>query len=124
VERRVYEFLQERDPVLAEEVRKSMFVFEDIAKLDQRALQLVLRELTSQEIAVALKRAADELRELVFENVSENSAKTIREELELLGPVRVSQVEEAQQKVVSTVRRLAEEGTINMRGGDDEEVIS
>lgn len=123
VERRVYEFLQERDPALAEEVRKSMFVFEDIARLDPRDLQKVLREISSRDIALALKTAADELKELVFTNVSENVSKTIKEELEYIGSVRVSQVEEAQQKVVSTVRHMAEEGTISMRPADDEELV-
>jgi flagellar motor switch protein FliG len=120
VEERVYEFLQERDPALAEEVRKSMFVFADIANLDTRALQLVLRELSSQELALALKSAGDDLRELVFGNVSENFAKTLREELELLGPVRVSQIEQAQQKVVATVRSLAEQGVITIVREEEE----
>lgn len=124
VERRVYEFLQERDPVLAEEVRKSMFVFEDVSRLDARSMQLVLRELSSQEIALSLKSATEEIRNLVFSNVSENAAKSIREELELLGPVRVSQVEEAQQKVVSTVRRMVDAGTITLQLGEEEELIA
>lgn len=124
VERRVYEFLQERDPALAEEVRKSMFVFEDLNKLDQRTLQPVLRELTSQELALAMKGASEDLRRLVLSNVSSNTAKSIQEELELLGPVRVSQVEEAQQKVVATVRRLAETGIINLSQSEQEEMIN
>jgi len=123
VEKRIYSFLQEHDPALAEEVHKSMFVFEDIMRLDQRVLQLVLRELSSQEVAFALKGAAEELKALIFSNVSENSARTICEELELMGPVRASQVEEARQKVVATVRALAEAGTINLAETEAEEMI-
>lgn len=123
VERRVYEFLQQRDPALAEEVRKSMFVFEDIAKLDRIALPLVLRELSSQEIAMALKGSEESLKSLIYANVSENSAKNIKEEIDLMGPIRVSQVEEAQQKVVSVVRRLAELGTITMRAAEEGDLV-
>ncbi|HEX2949680.1 MAG TPA: flagellar motor switch protein FliG [Armatimonadota bacterium] len=123
VEKRVYEFLQERDPALAEEVRKSMFVFEDIAKLEPRALQMVLRELSSQEIAVSLKGAAEELQSLVFANVSDNFSKSIKEELEYMGPIRVSEVEETQQKVVSIVRRLSEDGTITLNVGEEAEMM-
>jgi len=121
VEKRIYDFLIEQNPELAEEVRKSMFIFEDIAKMEQRALQTVLREVPGQELALALKGAPEELLDLVYNNVSENAAKMIREELELLGPVRVSQVEEARQKVVATVRRLADEGAIELRGEDNAE---
>ena len=114
VERDIYTFLQERDPELAEEVRRAIFVFEDIGRLEPRALQLVLRELSSQEIALALKTAADELKEMIFENVSENASKMIKEELEMLGRVRVSVVEEAQQKMIDATRRLADAGTIEL----------
>ncbi len=123
VERRVYEFLQERDPALADEVRKTMFVFEDLLRLDPRDVQVILRALTAHDLALALKNASDALRDLIFTNVSENFAKTIREELELLGPVRVRQIEEAQQLVVESARRLAEEGTIRLCSGDDEDVV-
>jgi flagellar motor switch protein FliG len=121
VERRVYESLQERDPSLAEEVRKSMFVFEDLVKLDSVALQLVFREVPNQELALALKSAPDMLRDLVFANVSANSAKMIREELDLLGPVRASQVEQAQEKVVGVVRMLSDAGSIDLRAGEDDD---
>ncbi|MHB9130787.1 MAG: flagellar motor switch protein FliG [Armatimonadota bacterium] len=124
VEQGVYEFLQQHDPELAEEVRKSMFVFDDIARLDQRALQLLLRELSSQEIALAMKSAADQFRSLVYANVSENSAKTIKEELDLLGPVRVSVVEEAQQKMIAAARRLADSGIISLRPTDEEAMVA
>jgi flagellar motor switch protein FliG len=126
VEKRTYEFLQTKDPELAEEVRKSMFVFEDINKLLPKDVQQVVRELTNQEIAISLKTASDDLKKLVFANVSENTAKMIAEEISLMGPIRVSTVEETQQKVVATVRRLAEEGLINMHvsaGGDDELMV-
>ncbi|MHB9025438.1 MAG: flagellar motor switch protein FliG [Armatimonadota bacterium] len=123
VERSIYEFLQECDPTLAEEVRKSMFVFEDLMRLESRALQTILREVATQDLALSLKGTSEEMKNLVFNNVSENMGKAIREELELLGPVRVSQVEEAQQKVVSVVRRMADEGVISYHPGDEEELI-
>lgn len=125
IERSIHAYLEEHDPVLAAEVRKVMFVFEDIAMLEKRDLQLVLREVPTQELALALKGAAEEIRVLVFENVSENAAKTIREELELLGTVRLAQVDEAQQKVVSTVRRLAAAEMITIHtGSEEEEMVS
>ncbi|MHB0938365.1 MAG: flagellar motor switch protein FliG [Armatimonadota bacterium] len=121
VEHGVYNYLQERNPDLAEEVRKSMFVFEDLTRLSPRSLQTLLRELSPQELALAMKKSTEELKEAVFGNVSENAAKMIREEQEMMGPVRLSMVDEAQQKVVSTARRLADEGTIELVSGDKEE---
>lgn len=121
VEHGIYNFLQERNPSLAEEVRKSMFVFEDISRLEPRALQTLLREMSPQELALAMKKSSDELKEAIFNNVSENAAKMIREEQEMMGPVRLSMVEEAQQKVVSTARRLADEGIIELISGEKEE---
>ena len=123
VEKRVYQFLQEREPGLAEEVRKSMFVFEDIARLDARSLQMVLREVSAQETAMSLKNVPDELRNLIYANVSSNVAAMIAEELELLGPVRLSQVEEAQQNVVATVRRLIEEGVVTLGRADEADIL-
>lgn len=123
IERRVYEFLQEKDPALAEEVRKTMFVFEDLQRLDPRDVQVILRQITAHDMALSLKNAEDDMRNLVFNNVSENFAKTIREELELLGPTRLSQVEEAQQLVVEAARRLAEEGTVHLWAGDDADMM-
>lgn len=123
VERRVYEFLQEKDPALAEDVRKQMFVFEDIVHLDARSLQIVLRELTAQELALSLKGATPQLRDSILSNVSDNFGKAIQEEFDLLGPVRLSTVEEAQQSLAAAVRRLVEEGTITIRRNDDDDVL-
>ncbi len=123
IERRVYEFLQEKDPALAEEVRKTMFVFEDLLRLDPRDVQVILRQLTAHDLAVSLKNAGDEMRALIFNNVSENFAKTIREELELLGPTRLSQVEEAQQLVVEAARRMAEEGTVQLWASEESDMV-
>ena len=123
IEKRIYEFLLEREPDAAEEVRKSMFVFEDIARLNSRSLQLVLREINVQVIALALKNATEELRALVYGHVSSNVATMINEELELLGPVRVSQVEEAQETIVAAIRRMLEDGTISLQDAANEEVL-
>ena len=113
----------EHDPALAEEVRKQMFVFEDIVKLDTRTIQVVLRELSAQDLALALKGASQELQDVVFKNVSDNFSKAIAEEVELLGPTRISLVEEAQQKMAATVRRLVEEGTVTLQRNDSEEAL-
>lgn len=123
VEKSVYQFLLEREPDVANEVRKSMFVFEDITRLDSRSQQLLWREVSVQEAALALKNAPESLRTLVYNHVSSNVAAMITEELELLGPVRTSQVETAQQNVVATVRRLIEEGTITLNAPDSEESL-
>jgi flagellar motor switch protein FliG len=124
VEARIFEFLQDHDPALAEEVRKQMFVFEDLVTLDGRSLQILLREMSPQELALALKGTDAALQNCVFSNVSENFAKSIKEETELLGAVRMSMVEEARAKVIATLRRLVEEGTITIARADAEELVA
>jgi flagellar motor switch protein FliG len=123
VEARVFEFLQDHDPALADEVRKQMFVFEDIVTLDGRSLQILLREMSPQELALSLKGTTPELQSCVFGNVSENFAKSIQEEAELMGAVRMSLVEEARAKLVATLRRLVEEGTITIASSQSEELV-
>ena len=100
-----------------------MFIFEDLIHIEPRMLQIILREMSAQELAVAMKGASGSLRELILKNVSENFAKAIKEEIDLLGPVRVSMVEEAQQKITGTVRRLADEGVITIQRGEQDEAF-
>lgn len=120
-ERTILEALDERDPQLADEVRRKMFLFEDIVMLDDRTIQQVLREVDAKELGVALKGTSEDVKSKVFANMSERAAALIRDDLEVMGPVRVKQVEEAQQKVVAIIRRLEEAGAINvLRGGEDE----
>ena len=123
-ERAIFEALEQEHPDIAEEVRRMMFLFEDIVTLDDRSIQQVLREVDTKELAVALKGTRDEVKDAIFRNMSERAATNIREDLEFMGPVRVKQVEEAQQKVVEIIRSLEESGQIVVvRGTEDQLVI-
>ena len=121
VENAVLEALAERDPELGEQVRESMFVFEDLPRLDPKALQTALRQVESSDLAMALKGASAELKKVVFENLSENAAAGLKEDLESLGPVRRRDVYAAQEKVVMAIRALADEGKIRIRQEEEEE---
>ncbi len=121
VETAVLEALVERDPELGEQVRESMFIFEDLPRLDPRTLQMVLRQVEASDLSLAMKGASDEIKKVVFENLSENAAAGLKEDLESLGPTRRRDVYEAQQKVVMRVRELADEGKISIRQEEEEE---
>ncbi|MEO1785067.1 flagellar motor switch protein FliG [Thermodesulfobium sp. 4217-1] len=121
VEKSVLEALDEKDPELAENVRKLMFTFDDIVNLDDRSIQVVLREVDSKDLGIALKGSSEEVKERILKNLSQRAAQMLKEELEYMGPVRLKQVEEAQSKIVAIIRRLEEAGTIVVsRGGEDE----
>jgi len=123
-EKGVLENLEEEDPDLAEQIRRLMFVFEDIMLVNDKGIQAVLKEVDNQELAMALKGASEELKEKVFRNMSERAATLINEEMEFMGPVRISDVEASQQKVVDAVRRLEEAGEVIIQGrGGEEEII-
>lgn len=123
-ERLIVEALESRDPELAEEVKSRMFVFENIVMLEDRDMQLVLRQVETADLAMALKGVSDEVRSKVTGNMSERAATTLLEDVELLGAVLLRQVEEAQQNVIRTIRQLEESGEIVLRrGGDDEYVV-
>ena len=121
-ERLILESLQTRDPELADAVRSKLFVFSDITTLEDRGVQLVLRQVESADLALALKGVTDEVRDKVLSNVSDRARENLLEEIELLGPTRLSAVEEARAKVVQVIRSLEETGQIVLRrgGGDDE----
>jgi flagellar motor switch protein FliG len=120
-ERSILEWLDQSDPELAEQVRSQMFVFEDIVSIDDRSLQLVLREIEANDLATALKGVRPDVRDKVVRNLSERAAENLAEEIELLGPVRTRTVEEAQAKVVGVIRTLEEQGVLTIeRGGDDD----
>ncbi len=122
-ERSILEWLDNTDPELAEQVRSQMFVFEDIVTIDDRSLQLVLREVESTDLATALKGVRPDVRDKVVRNLSERAAESLAEEIELMGPVRTRTVEEAQGKVVGVIRTLEEQGVLTIsRGGDDDYV--
>jgi flagellar motor switch protein FliG len=119
-EQQILTELEQSDPELAEKIRNEMFVFDDVASLDDRTLQQILRNVAPKELAIALKTAPDEVRDKFLSNVSERAAQDVLEEIELLGPTRVSQVEAAQSAIVKTVRELESSGEIVLaRGGDE-----
>lgn len=124
-EKHIMETMETEDVDLAEEIRKKMFVFEDIVSLDNRSIQTVLRQdIDNRELAIALKGSSDEVRNLIFSNLSKRLAAMIREDMEYMGPVRKSDVEESQQKIVNIIRRLQDSGEIIVaRGGGDDIVV-
>ena len=123
-EKHIMESLEIEDPELADEIRKKMFVFEDILSLDDRSIQRVLREVDNNELAVALKGSNEEVQNLIFSNLSKRLATMIREDMEFMGPVRMKDVEEAQQKIVNIIRKLEDSAEIIIsRGGGDEIVV-
>jgi flagellar motor switch protein FliG len=123
-EKAIMEALSDDHADLVEEIRRLMFVFEDIIRVDDRGIQAVLKEVENEELALALRTASDELKEKVFSNMSDRAAQLIKEEMEYMGPVRVSDVEAAQQKIVDTVRRLEDAGEIIIAGkGGDKDLI-
>lgn len=123
-EKLIIESLEEEDPELAEEIKKRMFVFEDIVLLDDRAIQRVIREVETNELAKALRGVDTDVQDKIFKNMSKRAASVLKEEMEYLGPVRLKDVEETQQKIVAIIRKLEDQGEIVVaRGGEDEVVV-
>jgi len=124
-EKGIMEGLEAEDPDLVEQIRRLMFVFEDILLVNDKGIQSVLKEVDNEELALALKTASDELKQKIFKNMSERAAQLIQEDMQYMGPVRVSDVESAQQKIVDIVRRLEDAGEIIIagRGGEKEMVV-
>jgi len=120
-EKSIIEALEEEDPELAEEIKKKMFVFEDVVLLDDKAIQKTMRELDNQDLAKALKAVDTEVQDKIFRNMSKRAANLLREDMEFMGPIRLKDVEEAQQKIVNIIRKLEEDGEIVVaRAGEDE----
>jgi flagellar motor switch protein FliG len=120
----ILEDLEKEDAELAEQIRQQMFIFEDIISLDDASVQRVLRDLDSDDIALALKGASDEVKNRVLKNISKRAGEILRENMEFMGPVRLREVEEAQQRVVALIRKLDESGEIIIsRGGEDAIII-
>ena len=123
-EKHIMETLEIEEPELADEIRKKMFVFEDILLLDDRAIQRVLRDVDNNDLAVALKGANEQVQTAIFNNLSKRLSAMIKEDMEFMGPVRMKDVEEAQQKIVNIIRKLEDAGEIVIsRGGGDEIVV-
>ena len=123
-EKHIMETLEIDEPELADEIRKKMFVFEDILLLDDRAIQRVLRDVDNSDLGIALKGANEEVQNAIFNNLSKRLAVMIKEDMEFMGPVRMKDVEEAQQKIVNIIRKLEDSSEIVIsRGGGDEIVV-
>jgi flagellar motor switch protein FliG len=124
-EKGILESLDQEDPELVEEIRRLMFVFEDILLVNDRGVQAFLKEIETPDLVLALRTATEELKDKIFSNMSDRAAQNIKEEIEYMGPVRLSDVEVAQQRIVDVVRRLEEAGEIVItgRGGDSELIV-
>ena len=122
-EKGILETLEEENQELAVEIKKLMFTFDDVILLDDRGIQQVLKELDMKELAVALKGSNEDVKNKIFSNVSSRAADNIREDMEFMGPVRVKQVEEAQQKIVAVIRRLEESGELVINRGNADEMM-
>lgn len=123
-EKHIMETLEIEEPELADEIRKKMFVFEDILSLDDKSIQRVLREVDNNELAIALKGSNEDVQNVIFNNLSKRLATMIKEDMEFMGPVRLKDVEEAQQKIVNIIRKLEESAEIVIaRGGGDEIIV-
>lgn len=124
-EKSIMEGLEAEDPDLVEEIRRLMFVFEDILLVDEKGIQTVLKEIDQDELALALKTASEELQDKIFGNMSQRAAELVKEDMEFMGPVRVSDVEASQQRIVDIVRRLEDAGEIIIagRGGEKEMIV-
>ena len=123
-ERHILETLEIEEPELADEIRRKMFVFEDILSLDDKSIQRVLRDVDNNDLAIALKNANEEVQNVIFNNLSKRLAAMIKEDMDYMGPVRLKDVEEAQQKIVNIVRKLEDSSEIVIsRGGGDEIIV-
>ncbi len=119
-EQKIFAELDENDPALSQEIQENMFVFENLMDLDDRGIQALNREITSDLLIIALKGAEPEMQDKIFRNMSKRAAELLRDDLEAKGPVRITEVEEAQKQIVATARKLADDGTIMIgTGGDD-----
>ena len=123
-EKTIMESMEIQDPEMAEEIKKRMFVFEDIVQLDDRAIQQILRDVDSKDLALALKGSNEEVGSKVQRNMSKRASDMLKEDMEYMGPVRLRDVEDAQQRIVNVIRKLEEAGEIVIaRGGGDEVIV-
>jgi len=122
-EKRILDSLEKTDPELAEEIKKRMFVFEDIVNLDDRSIQMVLREVDTHDLALAMKGSTDEVKDKIFKNMSKRASGLLEDELKYMGPVRVKDVEDAQLKIVTIIRKLEDAGEIVISRGGGEDLI-
>jgi len=122
-EKNILESLDVNDSELADEIRKRLFVFEDIAKLNNVTVQRVLREINNADLAIALKMAGEDVTRTIFANISKRLQEMIKDDMDVMGPVRVRDVEEAQQRIVNVIRKLEDEGEIVVARGEGDDLI-
>jgi len=122
-EKLILETLEERNQELADEVKKLLFVFEDVVQLEDRSIQQVLKEIDQKDLAMALKGASEQVQDKIFRNMSQRAVESIKEDMEFMGPVRLRNVEEAQTRIVAAVRRLEEAGEIVISRGGEEDIL-
>ena len=122
-EKSIIKYIEENNIELAEEIKASMFVFDDIVRLEDTAIQRILKEVNVKDIAYALKGASNDVSNAIYRNQSQRAAAALKEEIELLGKTKVSQVEESQQNIVNIIRKLEEIGEITLTRGSDEEFV-
>jgi flagellar motor switch protein FliG len=122
-EQGVLEHIEVQNDALAESIRQSMFVFDDLVKVDDMGIQMILKDISTEELSLALKTVSEALREKIFKNMSQRAAQILREEIQSRGPVRVSDVEKAQQNIVKVARKLEGEGKIILAGKGNEELV-
>jgi flagellar motor switch protein FliG len=118
-EQRILMEISQQNSALGEKIKKQMFIFDDLSKVDNRGIQELMKEITTQDLAKALKTASDSLKEKIFKNMSERAAEMLKEEIEFLGPIRLSEVEKAQQSIMNVAIRLRDEGKLVVEGEDD-----
>jgi len=122
-EKTILEALAEENPELADEIKRRMFVFEDIVLLDNRSVQRILREIDAKDLSMAMKTASEDVKNLVFRNMSKRAVELLKEDMGYMGPVRLRDVEEAQQKIVNVIRQLEDSGEIIISRGKEDELI-
>lgn len=122
-ERTILEALAEEDPELADQIKSRMFVFEDVANLDNKSVQRILREVDMKDLGLALKTSSEELKELILKNMSKRAAEMLLEDMQMLGPVRLRDVEEAQQKIVNIIRQLEDSGELVIARGQEDDMV-
>lgn len=122
-EKSIIHYIEQKDSALAEEIKSNMFIFDDIVRLDNTAIQRILKEVNVKDIAFGLKGSSKEVANVIFKNQSQRASQALKEEIDLLGKVKISQVEESQQTIVNIVRRLEDEGAITLSRGSDDEFI-
>ena len=122
-ENNIFTSLEETDADLAEKIRQKMFVFEDIINIDNRGIQSILKEITNEDLLLALKTASEPLKEKIFANMSSRASEMLKEDMETMGPVKLSDVEQAQQSIIRVVRKLETAGKIVIGGKGGEDVL-